>query len=158
MSCNQGRTNMSTVIKGGTIVAADRTYEADILIEGETIAAIGENLKGGAVIDAEGAYIMPGGIDPHTHLEMPFMGTTAAETWESGTFAALSGGTTTVVDCVIPGPGGMMAAVKKWQQGAARQASSDYSFHMCVTGSSQQHFDQMAQVVEQGINTFKRFM
>ena len=95
---------MSTVIKGGTIVAADRTYEADILIEGEKIAAIGENLKGDKAVDAEGAYIMPGGIDPHTHLEMPFMGTTAAETWESGTFAALSGGTTLVVDFVIPGP------------------------------------------------------
>ena len=82
---------MSTVIKGGAIITADRTYEADVLIEGEKIAAIGENLKGDKTLDADGAYIMPGGIDPHTHLEMPFMGTTAAETWESGTFAALSG-------------------------------------------------------------------
>src|SRR6187431_873036 len=95
--------SMSTVIKGGTIIAADRSYEADILIEGETIAAIGKGLKGDKVVDADGAYIMPGGIDPHTHLEMPFMGTTAAETWESGTFAALSGGTTMAVDFVIPG-------------------------------------------------------
>ena len=111
---------MSTVIKGGTIVAADRTYEADILIEGEKIAAIGENLKGGKTVDAEGAYIMPGGIDPHTHLEMPFMGTTAAETWESGTFAAISGGTTLVVDFVIPGPDGMLAALDDWEgQGEA---------------------------------------
>ena len=94
MNTTQGECSMSTVIKGGTIVAADRTYEADILIEGETIAAIGENLNGDKTVDAEGAYVMPGGIDPHTHLEMPFMGTTAAETWESGTFAALSGGTT----------------------------------------------------------------
>jgi dihydropyrimidinase len=149
---------MSTVIKNGTVLAADRTYEADLLVEGERISAIGDNLKGDNVLDAEGAYIMPGGIDPHTHLEMPFMGTTAAETWESGTFAALSGGTTTVVDFVIPGPGGMMTALKEWQQRAARQASSDYSFHMCVTGWSQQHFDEMAQVVDQGINTFKHFM
>ncbi len=102
---------MSTVIKNGTIVAADRSYKADVLIEGEKIAAIGENLSGDKVVDAEGAMIMPGGIDPHTHLEMPFMGTTTAETWESGTLAALSGGTTMVVDFIVPGEGGMMAAL-----------------------------------------------
>ena len=149
---------MSTVIKGGTIVAADRTYEADVLIEGERIAAIGGGLKGDTTLDAEGAYIMPGGIDPHTHLEMPFMGTTAAETWESGTFAALSGGTTLVVDFVIPGSAGMLAALKEWEERAQRQASSDYSFHMCVNGWSEKHFDEMAKVVEKGINTFKHFM
>jgi dihydropyrimidinase len=149
---------VSTVIKGGTIVAADRTYKADILIEGEKIAAIGDNLKGDTVVDAGGAYVMPGGIDPHTHLEMPFMGTTAAETWESGTFAALSGGTTLVVDFVIPGPDGMLAALKEWEERAARQASSDYSFHMCVNGWSEKHFEEMAKVVEKGINTFKHFM
>jgi dihydropyrimidinase len=150
--------NMSTVIKKGTIVAADRSYEADLLIEGETIAAIGKNLKGDKVIDAEGALVMPGGIDPHTHLEMPFMGTTAAETWESGTFAALSGGTTMVVDFVIPGQKGMLAALAEWEGRATRQASSDYSYHMCVTGWSKQIFDEMPKVVERGINTFKHFM
>jgi dihydropyrimidinase len=149
---------MSTVIKGGTIVAADRSYEADIRIEGETIQAIGPDLSGDTVVDASGAYIIPGGIDPHTHLEMPFMGTTAAETWESGTFAALSGGTTTVVDFVIPGEAGMLAALEEWEGRATRQASSDYSYHMCVTGWSQKHFDDMAKVVERGINTFKHFM
>jgi dihydropyrimidinase len=149
---------MSTVIKGGAIIAADRTYEADVLIEGEKIAAIGENLKGDKTLDAEGAYIMPGGIDPHTHLEMPFMGTTAAETRESGTFAALSGGTTLVVDFVIPGPDGMLAALKQWEARAERQASSDYSFHMCVTGWSKKHFEEMAKAVDLGINTFKHFM
>jgi len=149
---------MSTVIKGGTIVAADRTYEADILIEGEKIAAIGGNLKGDKTLDAGGAYIMPGGIDPHTHLEMPFMGTTAAETWESGTFAALSGGTTLVVDFVIPGPDGMLAALDAWEARAKPQASSDYSLHMCVTGWSKKHFDEMEKVVARGVNTFKHFM
>src|SRR3954462_8060873 len=123
---------MSKGIKGGTIVAADRSYQADILIGGEKIVSIGENLSGDAVIDAEGALILPGGIDPHTHLEMPFMGTTAAETWESGTFAALSGGTTLVVDFVIPGEAGMLAALDDWEKRAGRQASSDYSLHMCV--------------------------
>jgi len=149
---------MSKVIKGGTIVAADRTYVADILIEGEQIAEIGPNLKGDTVIDAEGAYIMPGGIDPHTHLEMPFMATTAAETWESGTFAALSGGTTMVVDFVIPGNDGMLAAMKDWEGRATRQASCDYSYHMCINGWSETHFNEMAEVVSRGINTFKHFM
>ncbi len=149
---------MSTVIKGGTIVAADRTYEADVLIDGETISAIGKNLAGDKTLDAAGAYIMPGGIDPHTHLEMPFMGTTAAETWESGTFAALSGGTTLVVDFVIPGGNGMISALDEWEERAGRQASSDYSLHMCVTGWSKQHFDEMPKVIERGINTFKHFM
>ncbi|ODT13073.1 MAG: dihydropyrimidinase [Kaistia sp. SCN 65-12] len=149
---------MSTVIKGGTIVAADRSYAADILIEGETIQAIGPGLSGDNVVDATDAFIIPGGIDPHTHLEMPFMGTTAAETWESGTFAALSGGTTTVVDFVIPGEAGMLAALEEWEGRATRQASSDYSYHMCVTGWSEKHFDDMAKVVDRGINTFKHFM
>jgi dihydropyrimidinase len=149
---------MSTVIKGGTIVAADRTYESDILIEGEQIAQIGKNLSGDKVIDAEGAFIMPGGIDPHTHLEMPFMGTTAAETWESGTFAALSGGTTMVVDFVIPGADGLVKAISAWEERATRQASSDYSYHVCITGWSRQIFDEMATVVDRGINTFKHFM
>ena len=149
---------MSTVIKGGTIVAADRSYEADILIEGEEIVQIGPELSGDKVVDAEGAFVMPGGIDPHTHLEMPFMGTTAAETWESGTFAALSGGTTMVVDFIIPGADGMLVALDQWEERSARQASCDYSFHMAVTGWSKQNFDDMATVVDRGINTFKHFM
>ena len=93
---------MSLVIKGGTIVAADRTYKADVLVEGETIKAIGENLKGDSTLDAKGCFVMPGGIDPHTHLDMPFMGTNSADNYESGTKAALSGGTTMVVDFCIP--------------------------------------------------------
>ena len=85
---------MGKVIKGGTLVTADREWKADVLIEGEIIKQIGIDLKADEVIDAEGAYVIPGGIDPHTHLEMPFMGTTAAETFESGTWAAAVGGPT----------------------------------------------------------------
>ena len=85
---------MSTVIKNGTVVTADLSYKADVLIEGGIITAIGPNLKGDEVLDATGCLIMPGGIDPHTHLEMPFMGTYSADDFESGTRAALSGGTT----------------------------------------------------------------
>jgi len=96
---------MSTVIKNGTIVTADLTYKADVLIEGGKIAAIGPGLKGDEVLDASGCYVMPGGIDPHTHLEMPFMGTYSTDDFESGTRAALAGGTTMVVDFALPSPG-----------------------------------------------------
>ena len=149
---------MSTVIKGGSIVTADRTYVADVIIDGEAIVAIGPNLTGDAVIDATGCYIMPGGIDPHTHLEMPFMGTRTAETWESGTFAAASGGTTMVVDYIIPGEDGVLAALDEWEERAARQASCDYGFHMAITGWSEQIFNDMGTVVERGVNSFKHFM
>ena len=89
---------MSTVIKGGTIVTSDLTYKSDILVENGKISSIGKNLNGDKTLDASGCYIMPGGIDPHTHMEMPFMGTFSADDFESGTKAAVSGGTTMVVD------------------------------------------------------------
>ena len=113
---------MTKVIKGGTVVTADRTWKADVLIEGETIKQIGEDLKGGEYIDASGAYVIPGGIDPHTHLEMPFMGTTAAETFESGTFAAAAGGTTMLVDFCLPGEdGSLVNAINEWHRKSAQQ-------------------------------------
>jgi len=153
---------MTKLIQGGTIVAADRSYEADILIEGDRIAAIGKDLKSGQencqIIDAEGALIIPGGIDPHTHFEMPFMGTTAAETWESGTRAAVSGGTTMVVDFIIPDERGIMVALGEWEERAGRQACCDYSFHVSITGWNEQIFNDMASVVSRGINSFKHFM
>ena len=96
---------MTTVIKNGTIVTADLTYKADVLIDQGKIIEIGPNLKGDRTLDASGCYVMPGGIDPHTHLEMPFMGTYSADDFESGTRAALAGGTTMVVDFVLPGRG-----------------------------------------------------
>ena len=96
---------MSKLIKNGTIVTADRTYKADVLIQHDKIVGIGENLAGADhVLDATGCYVMPGGIDPHTHLEMPFMGTYSSDDFESGTRAALSGGTTMVVDFALPAP------------------------------------------------------
>ena len=99
---------MSKVIKGGTVLTADRSYTADVKIDGGIISEIGDNLSGDEIIDAGSCYVMPGGIDPHTHLEMPFMGTTTAETWESGTFAALSGGTTTIIDMIVPDERGLL--------------------------------------------------
>ena len=149
---------MSTVIKGGTIVVADRTYTADIKLEGSIISEIGVSLSGDNTIDASGCYVMPGGIDPHTHLEMPFMGTTTAETWETGTFAAASGGTTSIVDMIVPGEGGMLPALDQWEERAARQATCDYGFHMSVLGWDEQIFNDMSTVVARGVNTFKHFM
>ena len=149
---------MSTLIKNGSIVTADRTYKADVLIEGESIIAIGADLKGDKVIDASGCYIMPGGIDPHTHLDMPFMGTNSADDYESGTKAALSGGTTMVVDFCIPGNGQrLMDAWKDWDVRASK-AASDYSYHMCITYWSDQVRQDMAEVVNKGVTTFKHFM
>ncbi|MEM7506086.1 MAG: dihydropyrimidinase [Pseudomonadota bacterium] len=150
---------MSKVIKGGTVCTADRSWKADVLIEGEKIAAIGENLQGDEVIDASEAYVIPGGIDPHTHLEMPFMGTTAAETFESGTWAAATGGTTMLVDFVLPGEdGSLMNAVEAWDKKSGHQICTDISYHMAITGWSEQIFEDMAEVVQRGINTFKHFM
>ena len=96
---------MTTVIKNGTIVTADLTYKADVKVDKGVIVEIGPNLKGDKELDATGCYVMPGGIDPHTHLEMPFMGTYSSDDFESGTRAALSGGTTMVVDFALPAPG-----------------------------------------------------
>jgi dihydropyrimidinase len=94
----------SKIIKGGTVVTADLTDTADIRVENGVITEIGPNLTGGEILDASGCYVMPGGIDPHTHLEMPFMGTYSSDDFESGTRAALSGGTTMVVDFCLPSP------------------------------------------------------
>ena len=150
---------MTTVIKNGTIIAADRQYQADVLIDGETIAAIGPDLKGDETVDAEGTYVIPGGIDPHVHLEMPFMGTSSADDFESGTIAAASGGTTTVVDFCIPAPdGSMLDAWAAWDAKSKDKAVIDYAWHMCVTGWNERVFDEMAEVVKRGVNTFKHFM
>ncbi len=149
---------MSTVIRNGTIVTADLTYRADVLVEGGVIAAIGPGLGGDEVLDASGCYVMPGGIDPHTHLEMPFMGTYSADDFESGTRAALAGGTTMVVDFALPAPGqGLLDALAMWHNKSGR-ASCDYSYHMAVTWWGEQVFDEMAAVVGQGITSFKHFM
>ena len=150
---------MSKIIKGGTIVTADRTYKADVKIEGGKIVEIGDNLSGDEVLDATGCYVMPGGIDPHTHLEMPFMGTYSSDDFESGTRAALAGGTTMVVDFALPGPDqSLLDALTMWDNKSTR-ANCDYSFHMAITWWGEQVFEDMQAIVQQkGINTFKHFM
>ncbi len=150
---------MTTVIKNGTIVTADRTYKSDVLIEDGIITQIGENLSGDKTLDATDCYVMPGGIDPHTHLEMPFMGTYSTDDFESGTRAALAGGTTMVVDFALPAPGqSLLEAMTAWDNKSTK-ANCDYSFHMAITWWGEQVFDEMKIIVEEkGINTFKHFL
>ena len=149
----------TTVIKGGTVVTADLSYKADVKVEGGKITEIGPDLSGDKVLDASGCFVMPGGIDPHTHLEMPFMGTYSSDDFESGTRAALAGGTTMVVDFALPNPGeSLLEAIKRWDNKSTR-ANCDYSFHMAITWWGEQVFNEMETVVrERGINTFKHFM
>ncbi|MGY4500635.1 D-hydantoinase [Bradyrhizobium sp. GM24.11] len=153
---------MSFLIRGGTVVNHDHSRRADVLIEDDTIVAVGASIDaptGAEIIDAGGAYVIPGGIDPHTHLEMPFMGTVTADDFESGTKAALTGGTTMVVDFCLPDPGqSMLAAYQEWRH-KSEKAAADYGFHMAVTSWSKQIYDEMETVVKTyGINTFKHFM
>lgn len=149
---------MSKVIKGGTVVTADLTYKADVKIENGTIVAIGPDLSGDRVLDATGCYVMPGGIDPHTHLEMPFMGTYSSDDFESGTRAAVAGGTTCVIDFALPNPGqSLTEALARWDNKSSR-ANCDYSFHMAITWWGEQVFNDMPAIVKRGITTFKHFM
>jgi len=149
---------MTTIIRNGTIVTADLTYSADVRIEDGIITEIGPKLKGDRTLDATGCYVMPGGIDPHTHLEMPFMGTYSADDFESGTRAALSGGTTMVVDFILPSQGqGLMDAAQMWHNKSGR-ASCDYSFHMAITWWGRQVWEDMELSVKAGMTSFKHFM
>ncbi len=149
---------MSTVIRGGTVVTAAQSYAADVLIDGERIAGVGPNLQGDKVVDAAGCYVMPGGIDPHTHLEMPFMGTTTADDYDTGTKAALAGGTTMVVDFCIPNHGQkLLDAWADWDRRSAT-ARTDYAYHMCIVSWSDAIREEMAAVVAKGVTTFKHFM
>lgn len=153
---------MSVLVKGGTVVTADRTYKADVYCQDGLIKAIGENLetpKGAEVIDATGQYVMPGGIDPHTHMELPFMGTVASDDFFSGTTAGAVGGTTMIIDFVIPAPQeSLMAAYEKWR-GWAKKAAADYSFHVAVTWWDDSVSKDMETLVSKhGVNSFKHFM
>ena len=152
----------SILIRGGTVVNADHAFRADVLTEGGRIAAVGDALQapaGAVVIDAGGQYVMPGGIDPHTHMQLPFMGTVTMDDFFSGTAAALAGGTTSIIDFVIPDPQEpLLDAYRKWR-GWAEKAAADYSFHVAVTWwSDSVHADMGTLVREEGINSFKHFM
>jgi len=153
---------MSLVIRGGTVVNADMSERTDIYIDGGIITAVGPDIEvpsDAEVIDASGQYVMPGGIDPHTHMQLPFMGTVASEDFYSGTAAALAGGTTMIIDFVIPDPGQpLMEAYRTWR-GWAEKSCADYSFHVAVTWwDDSVHADMGRLVRQEGINSFKHFM
>ena len=153
---------MSVLIKNGRVVTATSDSIADIFIEGEVIKAIGENLavEADTVIDATGKMVFPGGIDPHVHLAMPFMGTFSSDDYETGTRAALFGGTTMVIDFVLQTQGkSLKAALTDWQSRATGTAVGDYSFHMAVTDFNEHTKAEIKQMVEEeGITSFKTFM
>ena len=152
----------TTLIRGGTVVNAEREWKADVLITGETIAAVGADLQAPAVaeiVDAAGAYILPGGIDPHTHMQLPFMGTVASEDFYTGTAAAAAGGTTTIIDFVIPGPGQRVLEAYDTWRGWAEKSAADYTFHVAITWWDQTVHDDMGTLArERGVNSFKHFM
>ena len=153
---------MSVLIKNGRIITADADYTADIFIDGETIHTIGKSLAMDAdkVIDATGKLIFPGGIDPHVHLDMPFMGTFSSDTHETGTRAALFGGTTTVIDFILQKQGhSLQEALNEWNGRAQGNAVGDYSFHMAVTDFNDDTKKEINTMVEkEGITSFKTFM
>jgi len=153
---------MSVLIKNGTIVNADQSFQADVLCADGKIQEIGSNISapnGAEIIDAAGQYVMPGGIDPHTHMQLPFMGTVASEDFYTGTAAGLAGGTTMIIDFVIPAPQqNIMEAYHQWRDWS-QKAVADYSFHVAITWWDETvHADMKTLVEKYGVNSFKHFM
>jgi dihydropyrimidinase len=152
---------MSLLIKNGTIVNASDIYRGDVFVDNETVTTIGTNLSMPAdqILDATGRYVIPGGIDCHTHLDMPFGGSTSADDFESGTIAAAFGGTTSIIDFAIQYRGqALHHAWDAWMKKAQGKAAIDYGFHMIITELTDQVEDEMDALVHQGVTSFKLFM
>ncbi len=153
---------MSVLIKNGRVVTAESDYLADIYTEGESIVAIGKDLpyKADKTINAKGKLIFPGGIDPHVHLDMPFMGTSSSDDYTTGTRAALFGGTTMVIDFILQTQGDTLKnALKAWQGRSKGKAVGDYSYHMAVTDFNPKVAKEVVHMIEkEGITSFKTFM
>lgn len=154
----------SLLIRGGTVVNADREFRADVLCVDGRIAAVGLDVARHAPadavpLDAGGQYVLPGGIDPHTHMQLPFMGTVTADDFFTGTAAGLAGGTTTIIDFVIPdAQQSLMEAYRTWR-GWAQKAAADYGFHVAITWWDESvHRDMGTLVNEEGVSSFKHFM
>lgn len=152
---------MSLLIKNGEIVTAEKTYTADIFCEGDTIAAIGDNLdvQADEVVDATGKYVFPGFIDPHVHIYLPFMGTFSKDTYDSASRAALVGGTTTLIEmCCPPRSQDPLEAFHLWNGKAEGLSACDYTFHMGVTRFDEDAAAQLREIVAEGITSFKVFL
>ena len=152
---------MSVLIKNGRVITAVDDYLADIFIKNETVTLIGENLEIEAdeIIDASGKYLFPGGLDPHTHLDMPFGGTTSADDFETGTLAAAHGGTTTLIDFAIQSKGhSTLEALDTWHAKADGKTAIDYGFHMIVTDLEDNRVHEMKMLANAGVTSYKLFM
>lgn len=154
----------SILIQGGTVVNADREFKADVLCIDGVIAVVGDDAArlapaGVETLDASGQYVVPGGVDPHTHMQLPFMGTVTMDDFFTGTAAAMAGGTTSIIDFVIPNPQQpLMEAYQTWR-GWAEKAASDYGFHVAITWWDESVRQDMGTLVNQeGVNSFKHFM
>jgi dihydropyrimidinase len=151
---------VQTLIKGGTVVNADSTIRADVLIDGDRIVTVGESIAVTAdrTIDATGKWVIPGGIDPHTHMELPFGGTFAKDTFETGTRAAAFGGTTTIIDFAVQPRGGTLRqGLEAWHEKADGKACIDYGFHCIVSDMRDDLLSEMDELVDDGVTTFKLF-
>jgi len=150
------------LIRGGTVVTATDVNRADILVDGERIAQLGERVSepGHEMVDASGCYVMPGGIDPHTHLDMPFGGTVTADDFQTGTIAAALGGTTTVIDFALHQRGARLHdALKAWHAKAKGKAVIDYAFHLTIADGRDETMNEIPEIIEkEGVNSFKVFM
>ncbi len=153
---------MRTIIKNGRIVTAVDDYEADLLIEDGKVATIAKSLAdvdADKVIDAKGRLVIPGGIDPHTHMELPFGGTSASDTFETGTIAAAHGGTTTIIDFAVQYKGqALNEALDAWHAKADGNCSIDYGFHLICTDLPDNRLAEMKSVIDGGVSSFKLFM
>src|SRR6195256_559419 len=152
---------MKTLIKNGHIVTATDDYTADILIEDEVVSIIGAKLdmEADVTIDAKGRLVIPGGIDPHTHMELPFGGTTAADDFRTGTIAAAHGGTTTIIDFAVQYKGeSLLQGVDNWHQKAEGKCAIDYGFHLITTELEDRQIEEMYTVMDEGVTSFKMFM
>lgn len=152
---------MSTLIKNGRVITAVDDYMADVYIENETVTLIGKNLEMEAdeIIDASGKYLFPGGLDPHTHMDMPFGGTTSADDFETGTLAAAHGGTTTLIDFAIQTKGhSTLEALDTWHAKADGKTAIDYGFHMIVTDLEDSRVPEMKMLADAGVTSYKLFM
>jgi len=152
---------MSVLIKNGRVITAVDDYLADIFIKNETVTLIGEKLdiEADQVIDASGKYLFPGGLDPHTHLDMPFGGTTSADDFETGTRAAAHGGTTTLIDFAIQSKGhSTLEALDTWHAKADGKTAIDYGFHMIVTDLEDNRVHEMKMLANAGVTSYKLFM
>src|ERR671920_936371 len=149
------------LFSGGTIVSAEGSYRADVLVENEKIVAVGTNFdnEDADTVDASGKLVMPGFIDAHTHMDMPFGGTTTADDWATGTAAAVAGGTTMIVDFALQEEGGTLAeALETWTEKARDKALTDYGFHVAITDLRDDVKMELLELAEKGVASVKIFM